>query len=409
MPPSLTDALATMESAVAAARTAGADVLTASQARDVRAAAAVLSGSMLEDTHAFTKAAKAVLEPDAEADALAVEDARQFILSARKSISRKAAAGSVFAQAYGEGSPADGSPRPTGAWGAAVVRQLRESAPAGIKAVLGPAGSVSIPVPTGQPATQPYLARHLRELIPTEDAPGGVFSYLRATLRDSAAAVVARGAEKPTSTYGLTRIDGTTSVVAHLSEPISRVDIDDDARLGQFIDLEMRRGLDLALDGEIVAAIQAAGPLVEGYIASSSLTTVRRAITRLQERDVAPTALAIGPRDWEALEQEAVTTFAANDNIVAPVEASPRRVWGVPVLVSSAMLPGQAILGDFATSAALYQTGDVRLDWTEAMAGEDGVTDFAKNLVRFRAEGRWGPAILRAYAFVVVALDDSGS
>lgn len=297
------------------------------------------------------------------------------------------------------------APRPAGPdWGAAVLEQATQQADArGLKTLL-PSGTAVVAVPVGGPIAEPRRARFLADLMPVEPAPGGNFQYLRQTVRDNQAAVVADGALKPTSTYTLELVSDTTDTIAHLSEPYPRHFFEDSERIRQFIEQEMRLGVNLAVDAKIVSEISGtSGVLTEGYISSSSLTTTRRALTRLQEREVDPSAFVFNPRDWEEVESDITATFATNSNVPAPTDEVRRSLFGYPVIVSNAVVEGTALLGDFRESAALFNTDGVRIDWSEA--GDL----FTHNEIQFRAEGRFNVAVYRPFAFVKIVLSGTGS
>lgn len=302
------------------------------------------------------------------------------------------------------------SPRLPGPdWGSAVIAANEaQGGMRGVKSFIT-AGTATVATTVGGPIADPRRARFLSDLIPSENAPGGHFSYLRQTVRTNNAAVVAASALKPTSVYSLLRVDDTTKVVAHMTEPIVRQDLDDSAVLRQFLNDELKLGLDLVTDARIVAAIIAAGPLVEGDI-GTTLDTTRRSLTRLQEREIDPSAFLLAPRDWEQIEGEAQATFAANANMAPATDAVRRTLHGIPVFLSNAVPENTGYLGDFRTSAKVYTTGPTTIDWSEGhFDSVVGATDFERNLVRFRAERRIEVAILRTFAFVQINLAATGS
>jgi HK97 family phage major capsid protein len=310
---------------------------------------------------------------------------------------------------YGRGRST--TPRQAGPdWGDAVIKSIadRGERMGGTKSFLS-AGDATVATTVGGPVEDPRRARFLSELMPAENAEGGHLAYLKQTVRDNKAAVVAPGGVKPTSIYTLTRVDDTTDVIAHLTEPINRQDLDDASVLRQFINQELNLGLELAIDVEIIDAIALAGPIVEGDI-GTTLDTTRRALTRLQEREVEPSAFVFCPRDWEQIELEAQAAFAANANMAAPTDAVRRSLYGIPVFLTNGVAQNTGYLGDFRTSAVLYRTGGVQIDWSEGHYDSGtGATDFERNLVRFRAETRIKPAILRPFAFCEINLAGTGS
>jgi HK97 family phage major capsid protein len=286
--------------------------------------------------------------------------------------------------------------------------------------IVDPAGSalVSVPLRTVVVADA-RRARFVRELIPAEPAPGGHFAYLQQTARVNRAAAVAPLAKKPTSTYTMRRVDDRTRTIAHLTEPIPRQDIADAGLLRQFIDDELRLGTYLELDRQIVSA-DGSGEDMTGILesgigtqafADGVLSTTRQAVTVLQKIEIVPDGWAINPTDWEAIELATIDLFASNSALMAPTGIMERMLWSIPVMVTNSIPVGTALLGSFATSAILYETGGIAIDWSEngfdpTADGGDGASDFERNAIRFRAEGRWGLAVTRPLGFV--AVDVSG-
>ena len=74
-------------------------------------------------------------------------------------------------------------------------------------------------------------------------------------MRTNAAAIVAEGSVKPTSTYTLVRIEDKLDVVAHLSEAIPRFWIIDNASLEAFLRSELEFGLQVAVEAMIIADV----------------------------------------------------------------------------------------------------------------------------------------------------------
>lgn len=297
-------------------------------------------------------------------------------------------------------------------WGDAVVKA---SSPDGYFKALLATGSTAVSVPLAPDPVRPgQRVEFLRQLIPVEKDDAGRFSYLRQTTRTNLAAVVAPGAVKPTSVYTLTRIDDRARTIAHVSEQIPRQDVDDAALLSQFIEQEMRYGLDLALDTEIMTG-DGTGEHFLGILAATSgvqtqawstnlLTTLRKAITALQAINLTPDGFVLNPADWERVELVADTAgqFVAGapaNQAGPPIDPVARRLWGIPVLVSNAVTAGVGVLADFAGSTRLWIREEARIDWSENVA-----SDYISNLLRFRCEMRAGFGLLRPLGCVSIDL-----
>ena len=144
------------------------------------------------------------------------------------------------------------------------------------------------------------------------------------------------------------------------------------------------------------------------------MITTRKAVTQLQLLDLEPDFFVFDPTVWEQIELDAAAQFASNPNQPSPVDAMARRLWGVGVVVSNSMPADTGLLGAFKAGSVLYQTGGIRIDFSENVYradlgdGQPG-TDFEANQISFRAEGRWGIGILLPAAFVSIDLPAAGS
>ncbi|MER5507172.1 phage major capsid protein [Streptomyces sp. NPDC002766] len=303
-------------------------------------------------------------------------------------------------------------------WGATVVKQV--SGPHGYKGILAN-GTVAVNVPLDpEPVRADVPVLTLRQLLPNVQNTTGRFAYLRQTTRTNNAAVVAQGAKKPTSIYTLSRVDDRVRTIAHLSEPIAKQDLDDVGMLRQFVDQEMRLGLDLALENEILNGDgtgehftgigNVSGSQVQAFV-TNVLTTTRKAVTKLERYGyMAGAAFVMTPDDWEAIElladNEARFYYGGPQ---ATVDPAARRLWGAPVVVSDAATTGTAYLADW-RQMRLQVRQDGVLDWSEnvydpnALGTGSGASDFERNMLRFRFEGRFGLEILRPSAIVEIDL-----
>ena len=272
------------------------------------------------------------------------------------------------------------------------------------------------PVRIGEPVVA------LRQLLPTIADTAGRWSYLQQSVRTNTAAVVEAGAVKPTSTYSLVRVENHARTIAHLSEPISRQDLDDAPALRSFLDTELRLGLELALEDEIVngsgigehftGLATVSGSQSQAF-ATDLLTTTRQAITKLEVISLNPSGWVFHPSDWELIELSTNTTgdYALNQGGgQVPVDRAARRLWGVPVALSTTVTAGTGYLADFAGSTTLRIREEARVDWSESVYDPDalgtgvGASDWTRNMLRWRCEMRAGLDIMRPTGVVEIDL-----
>ncbi|GGK18232.1 hypothetical protein GCM10011583_57640 [Streptomyces camponoticapitis] len=305
-------------------------------------------------------------------------------------------------------------------WGETVLRSV--SGATGFKGLLE-SGSIPLTVPLKpEPIRMGVPVLALRQLIPAVQGPAN-FGYMRQTVRTNNAAPVARGAKKPTSTYTWKRVDDRTRTIAHMSEPLRRQDLRDAPSLERMIDLEMRLGVELALEAQIING-SGSGENMTGIANVSGsqsqawdtdlLTTLRKAKTKLEVSNwLDGAAYVVHPNDWETVE------LLANNEAdyylggpVQTVEVSSRRVWGLPVVSTSSQTAGTAHLVNFGVATELQIAENIELTWRDTVYDPDalgegvGASDYELNLLRFRAEMDAGLKIFQPSAIVEVDLSE---
>lgn len=259
-------------------------------------------------------------------------------------------------------------------------------------------GDLLAPVPVSNgilPVEREPLA--LLSAIPTTVASSPAFSYLRQTVRELNAAVVATGAEKPKSNLGFERVDDTLEVVAHIVREVDEYLLRDVEALKSFISSEMIAGVYEQVEQLVVEGIDAASGAQAQAFTTDAFTTARLAKSKLQTKGLAPAFYVLNHDDWALLETtkaEGSGTFLFNS---APVDTTNGTLWGIPVITTSYTPIGTAKL--IATeSVSLFTDGQVRV------AMNTSQTDFEHNQVSFRAEGRFKPVVVRSAGLVGIEL-----
>lgn len=306
-------------------------------------------------------------------------------------------------------------------WGESFVKELSGGG-RGFK-TLTPSGSITVPSLASTIFRIEDRPLTLLDLIPIQPLEGtDTFSVLRETARTNNAAVVAAGATKPTSVYSLVRVDETVKTIAHLSEPIPRQTLADASLARAYLDGSLRSGVMLAVEGEIVNG-DGTGEHFEGLDAVSGTldqawstdlaTTARKAITLLEGQNIFGAAFALNPADWERFDlmQDNEARFFSGGPFTGGSTSAPvvdrirRKLWGHDVAVSNAIPAGTGWLVDWAGSTIMRERESVQVDWSENVYDSgSGKTDFERNLIRFRAEGRFGFLVTRPYGCVEIDL-----
>jgi HK97 family phage major capsid protein len=297
--------------------------------------------------------------------------------------------------------------------GRAAVGQRDDESPFVIKAMeyfaqqktLTTSGTIAVPAPTLDTVRDPERPRFVSDLIPAMPTTGSVEPYYRQTTRTFRAAPVdtATGT-KPESDLAVSRIEAAIITVAHLVDGVKKSDLADARWLQDFIGSEMLYGLRLAVDDQIIFG-DGAYPEVQGILtapsvqtqtfATDALTSIRKGLTKLQLESFEPTAMVMHPNDGESLD----LTQDGNQRyyFAGPAASGASPVWSVPVVLTPAMTPGTAIMGDFAGGSRIFSRQEATIDFTEALL-------FKQNKVTFRAELRMGFGVLRPKAFVLIDL-----
>ena len=278
---------------------------------------------------------------------------------------------------------------------ATVAAKMLGSDGLGQKA-LSPSGSALVsqefepsPVELGRPANT------LLSVMPIKQHESSEFSYLRQSLRENLAAVVPEGQLKPTSNYQLVRIEDSLDIYAHLSSPAPRFWFVDNVALEQFLASELQFGLQTAVEAGALATINGTSGIMAQTYATSPLVVLRKSLTTLTVQGVDPAFLLLNPADWETIEL-ALSSTNSIEHQGLPYDASARRLFGTPVVVSNAQAVGVShAVGQGAIGLDLDGRG-VQIDWSE----NAGAETFARNEIVARCEMRAACSVFRPGAIV---------
>lgn len=256
----------------------------------------------------------------------------------------------------------------------------------------------------------PQQRRVMRDLLRTIPIQSSSVDYAVQTSRTNAAAPVAEGAAKPYSDYAWSEATAPVRTIAHLTK-ITRQAMDDAPRLVGEIDQEMRYGLSLVEEVQILfgnntgqnlhgimpqatAFALPAGFVLNEKALATRVDVLRIAMVQAQFNSLFPsTGIVINDLDWAAIELTKTTDGAylfANPQGIAG-----RNLWGIPVVATPAMTVDNFLTGNFDVGATLYDRMGV-----EVLISTENDKDFENNLATMRAEERIALAVKRPGAFV---------
>lgn len=243
----------------------------------------------------------------------------------------------------------------------------------------------------------------IRDLLTVVPTSGGSVDYARQTTRTNNAAVVAEGATKPTSTYVWEQVNAPVRVIAHLAK-LTRQAIEDSAQLQGEVDSEMRYGLALAEEGELLTG-DGTGQHLTGLNTNATAFAAAIAIAGATEIDVIRLALLqaelalyvsdgiiLSPADWALIEMsktsEGAYLFANPMNLAGP------RLWGKPVVSTPAQTQRKFTVGGFKLQTLYDRMAP------EVVIASENSDDFEKNLYTMRCEERVALAIKKPGALI---------
>ena len=245
----------------------------------------------------------------------------------------------------------------------------------------------------------------VRDLLNVIKTNSPVIEYAKQTVRTNAAAPVAEEGAKPYSNYVWAPASANAKVIAHLAK-LTRQALDDVPRLAAEIESEMRYGLDVVEEAQILngngsgANLQGIIPQATAYAAPVGVLTGTATRVDMIRLAMVQNAIALLPADgivlnlldWAAIELQKTTDggylFA---NPQGRVSAT---LWGLPVAETQAIAQDKFLVGAFKASATLYD----RMA-TEVLLSSENVDDFEKNLLTMRAEKRVALAVKRPQGF----------
>jgi HK97 family phage major capsid protein len=242
------------------------------------------------------------------------------------------------------------------------------------------------------------------DLLPTYNTNSPVVEYYKTT-GTTAAAAVAEGAAKPESTLAYTQVIASATKVAHWIEVTDEV-IKDYAGFLDVAEADMRAGLIAAENAELLSATAGAAHSWAGLLNTTGiLTATGTAATALNALEQAITSLRTGasfaeadgivmhPSDWSAIRRKKDSSgrYLATDPLAGEVD----RLWGVPVVTTTTITAGTALVGAFQEAAAVFVRDPITVD-----VNNSGEAQFKSNKTLLRAEERLILAVPRPTCLV---------
>lgn len=255
----------------------------------------------------------------------------------------------------------------------------------------------------------PFLRDRARilDLIPIEQTGAPQINYYRASAGATAADTVAEGANKPESSPAWESVIAPVRKIAHFVRVNDEV-ISDDGQFMQTIGVEMLGGL-ITAENEQILTGSGVAPDLTGLLSTSGI------IVRAKGADSALDALFLAGNDLRTgscfCEPTVVVMHPANLGSVVlskdttgayyaggPFTEGAKSLWGIPVLATTAIAAGTAMVANLAEAAKVYLREGPRLEVNPL----GGAAEFIANQTLIRAEERLALAVQRPTAIVKV-------
>lgn len=216
--------------------------------------------------------------------------------------------------------------------------------------------------------------------------------------------MVAEEGTIPESSYGWDKAEAPVRKVGHVTN-ISEEAMADADQLQSELDSEMRYGLDLEEDKQLLAGDgtgeNLSGLLTEAtaFVAAAGLPNATRidrlrlGMLQISLADYVATSMVLNPTDWAAIDllKDSQSRFIFGN----PGAQSTPMLWGKDVVDSNSMTAGEWLVGDLLMAATIYDREDV-----EVLISSEHGTNFIEDMLTMKATKRLALAIKRPAAMV---------
>lgn len=242
----------------------------------------------------------------------------------------------------------------------------------------------------------------IRDLFTVFPVTSGNVEYAKEESFTNNARPVTEGEQKPDSDLTFELYNSKIVTIAHLFHASVQI-LQDAPALGAYIAQRALRGLKVTEESQLLNGagtgqnINGLIPQAVSYSGGASgdtpIDTIRRAIKQVRQSEHEANGIVVHPdflADIDLLKDDEGRYILGN-----PVNGNQPKLWGLPVVASTAMADDEFLVGAFGSAAAILDRQDAVIELSTEHAD-----NFAKNMVSIRCEERIGMAVFQPSAFV---------
>lgn len=227
--------------------------------------------------------------------------------------------------------------------------------------------------------------------VTRRDTP--TYSYLKQTVRTNNAAVVAAGAQKPTSPVTVASVSNTLSVIATLSEYLPNYTLLDNSQLEDFVAAELAYFLNAKLTADAVATLNGTSGIQTQALSGTVAETLYLSASKVADLGYSPDTVILTRATLDALVLAKSTT---GEYGIIPWDNG--KLWGVltPVVAT----------GLTANTAMVLDSSRIGLstDRQGLQIKKDDISRLDYNETRLLVESRWATDVYAAPAITKATL-----
>lgn len=266
------------------------------------------------------------------------------------------------------------------------------------------AGFAPQSIRTGRVVEYAHRRPVVADLIPQTPTEQAAIVYMEETTFTNNAAPRSEGGQAGESALAYTeRSKGIREIATFL--PVTEIQLEDVSQAQSLVDNRLMTMLSLVEEDQLLTGDDNA-PNLGGFhtIVTQSQAkgadpvpdAIYKGMTKVRATGFAePSAAVLHPNDWQD-----IRLLRTVDGIYiwgSPAEAGPERVWGLPVVVTTAETENTALLGDFHLYSEIFRRRGANIKVSNSHSDY-----FIKGKLAVRADERIALAIYRATAFCLV-------